>query len=80
MADTLGLMLTLIWTAGFLPSFLEGRNICVLLAKPAPRWVLLVGKYVGVLAFVLFQRRDLRRRHLDGDRLCGPASGIRPTC
>ncbi len=54
-ADTLGLLLTLIWTAGFLPSFLEGRNISVLLAKPAPRWVLLGGKYLGVLAFVLFQ-------------------------
>jgi hypothetical protein len=53
-ADTLGLMLTLIWTAGFLPSFLEGRSISVLLAKPAPRWVLILGKYFGVLAFVLF--------------------------
>jgi ABC-type transport system involved in multi-copper enzyme maturation permease subunit len=53
-ADTLGLLLTLIWTAGFLPSFLEGRNISVLLAKPAPRWVLLLGKYAGVLCFVLF--------------------------
>jgi hypothetical protein len=53
-ADTLGLLLTLIWTAGFLPSFLERRNICVLLAKPAPRWALLLGKYIGVLAFVLF--------------------------
>jgi ABC-type transport system involved in multi-copper enzyme maturation permease subunit len=52
-ADTLGVLLTLIWTAGFLPSFLEGRNICVLLAKPAPRWVLLLGKYLGVLSFVL---------------------------
>ena len=53
-ADTLGLLLTLIWTAGFLPSFLEGRHLCVLLAKPAPRWALLWGKYLGVLAFVLF--------------------------
>ena len=53
-ADTLGLLLTLVWTAGFLPSFLEGRNIAVLLAKPAPRWVLILGKYLGVLAFVLF--------------------------
>jgi len=52
-ADTLGLMLTLVWTAGFLPSFLDGRNISVLLAKPAPRWVLLLGKYTGVLTFVL---------------------------
>ena len=54
-ADTLGLLLTLIWTAGFLPGFLEGRSISVLLAKPAPRWVLIFGKYLGVLAFVLVQ-------------------------
>jgi hypothetical protein len=53
-ADTLGLMLTLIWTAGFLPGFLEARNISVLLAKPAPRCALLLGKYIGVLSFVLF--------------------------
>jgi hypothetical protein len=54
-ADTLGLLLTLIWTAGFLPGFLEGRSVCILLAKPSPRWVLLLGKYFGVLSFVLFQ-------------------------
>jgi ABC-2 family transporter protein len=53
-ADTLGLLLTLIWTAGFLPGFLDGRSISVLLAKPAPRSVLILGKYVGVLSFVLF--------------------------
>ncbi len=52
-ADTLGLLLALIWTAGFLPSFLDASSISVLLAKPAPRWVLLAGKYTGVLAFVL---------------------------
>lgn len=52
-ADTLGLLLTLVWTAGFLPGFLDPRAISVLLAKPVPRWVLLLGKYVGVLAFVL---------------------------
>ncbi len=52
-ADTLGLLLTLIWTAGFLPGFLEGRSVAVLLAKPVPRWSLLVGKYIGVLCFVL---------------------------
>jgi len=53
-ADTVGLLLTLIWTAGFLPGFLDGRGISVLLAKPAPRWLLLVGKFTGVLAFVAF--------------------------
>jgi hypothetical protein len=52
-ADTLGLLLTLVWTAGFLPGFLDGRSVSVLLAKPTPRWCLLLGKYVGVLAFVL---------------------------
>ncbi len=52
-AGTLGLLLTLVWTAGFLPGFLDTRAITVLLAKPVPRWCLLVGKYVGVLAFVL---------------------------
>lgn len=52
-ADTLGLMLALIWTAGLLPTFLDPRSVSVLLAKPAPRWVLIVGKYAGVLAFVL---------------------------
>ena len=54
-ADTLGLLLTLVWTAGFLPAFLAPQSIAVLLAKPVPRWGLLAGKYLGVLAFVLAQ-------------------------
>jgi ABC-type transport system involved in multi-copper enzyme maturation permease subunit len=54
-ADSAGLVLILVWTAGFLPSFLEPSAAAVLLAKPVPRWILLVGKYVGVLAFVLCQ-------------------------
>jgi hypothetical protein len=54
-ADTLGLLLALVWTAGFLPAFLDPRSVTVLLARPAPRWLLLLGKYVGVLAFVLVQ-------------------------
>lgn len=51
-ADTLGLLLALVWTAGFLPGFLDPRSVSVLLARPAPRWLLLAGKYMGVLAFV----------------------------
>lgn len=51
-ADTLGILLALIWTAGFLPGFLEHSSIAVLLAKPLPRWSLLLGKFLGVLAFV----------------------------
>jgi hypothetical protein len=54
-ADTLGLLLALVWTAGFLPPFLEPQAISVLLVKPVPRWGLLLGKYLGVLAFVLLQ-------------------------
>jgi len=54
-ADTAGIFLVLIWTAGFLPTFLEPSQATVLLAKPVPRWSLLVGKYLGVLAFVFVQ-------------------------
>jgi len=54
-ADTAGIFLVLIWTAGFLPTFLDPNQITVLLAKPVPRWSLLVGKYFGVVAFVLVQ-------------------------
>jgi ABC-type transport system involved in multi-copper enzyme maturation permease subunit len=54
-AGTAGLVLALVWTAGFLPEFLQPSAASVLLAKPVPRWSLLVGKYLGVLAFVTFQ-------------------------
>lgn len=54
-ADGLGIILALVWTAGFLPTFLEPSAASVLLCKPVPRWSLLVGKYLGVLAFVAFQ-------------------------
>jgi ABC-type transport system involved in multi-copper enzyme maturation permease subunit len=52
---TLGLLLTLVWTAAFLPEFLQPSSASVLLAKPVPRWALLLGKYLGVVAFVAFQ-------------------------
>jgi ABC-type transport system involved in multi-copper enzyme maturation permease subunit len=51
-ADTVGVLLALLWTAGFLPTFLEPHAVTVLLAKPAPRWTLLAGKYLGVVLFV----------------------------
>ena len=54
-ADTVGLLFALIWTAAFLPTFLEPGSVTVLLAKPIPRWSLLAGKYLGVIAFVAFQ-------------------------
>lgn len=54
-ADTAGIFLVLIWTAGFLPTFLDPNQVTVLLAKPVPRWSLLIGKYLGVIAFVVVQ-------------------------
>jgi ABC-type transport system involved in multi-copper enzyme maturation permease subunit len=51
-AGTLGLLLALVWTAGFVPSFLEPSAASVLLAKPVTRAQLLLAKYVAVLAFV----------------------------
>ena len=54
-ADTVGVLLTLLWTAGFLPTFLEPQAATVLLAKPAPRWSILLGKYLGVVLFVTLQ-------------------------
>jgi hypothetical protein len=54
-ADAVGLILALTWTAGFLPSFLDASAAAVLLVKPIPRWSLLAGKCLGVLAFVAIQ-------------------------
>lgn len=54
-ADTIGILFALIWTAGFLPSFLEPQSAAVMLAKPAPRWAILVGKYFGVVLFATSQ-------------------------
>jgi ABC-type transport system involved in multi-copper enzyme maturation permease subunit len=54
-ADAAGLLLALIWTAGFLPTFLEPSAAAVMFSKPVPRCWLLLGKYLGVLAFVGFQ-------------------------
>ena len=54
-ASYLGFLLTVLWTAGFLPEFLQPSNASVLFAKPVPRWTLLVGKYLGVVSFVAFQ-------------------------
>lgn len=53
-AGAMGILLCLTWTSGFLPGFLDPKAISVLLAKPPSRRALLTGKYLGVLAFVLF--------------------------
>ncbi|SRR5581483_3424072 len=54
-ADAGGLLLALIWTAGFLPTFLDANAVAVLLTKPLPRWLLVTGKTLGVLVFIAFQ-------------------------
>ena len=51
----IGFLLALIWTAGFVPDFLQPSAASVLFAKPIPRWTLIVGKYLGVVAFVAVQ-------------------------
>ena len=65
-ADTLGLLLTLVWTAGFLPGFLDPRAVSVLLAKPVPRWGCCWASTSGVLGLRAGPGRLLRRRHLAG--------------
>ena len=47
--------LALVWTAGFVPTFLEPAAASVLFAKPLARWHLLMGKYLGVMTFVAVQ-------------------------
>ncbi len=54
-AGSFGLLLTLVWTAGFVPDFLQPGSASVLLAKPAPRWLILSGKFAGVVLFVALQ-------------------------
>ena len=51
-AGTFGLLLALVWTAGFMPTFLETGAIAVLIAKPVKRRTLFLGKYVGVMFFM----------------------------
>jgi ABC-type transport system involved in multi-copper enzyme maturation permease subunit len=55
MCGMIGMVLAIIWTAGFLPTFLEPSAAAVLLVKPVPRWQLIVGKYLGVVIFVGIQ-------------------------
>jgi ABC-type transport system involved in multi-copper enzyme maturation permease subunit len=54
-AGAVGTLASLIWTAGFVPAFLDPSTAPVLLAKPVPRSLLLLGKCVGVFCFVAFE-------------------------
>jgi hypothetical protein len=50
--NTLGMVLALVATAGFLPNFLEPRQSLILFAKPPPRWQMLIARYVAICCFV----------------------------
>jgi len=54
-ADTVGVLLALVWTASFLPTFLEPAGVTVLLAKPVSRGWILAGKTASVVAAVGIQ-------------------------
>lgn len=47
-----GLLIALVFTAGFIPESLQPSAAAVLLSKPIPRWLFLLGKYLGVVCFV----------------------------
>ena len=47
-AGVVGVLVALIWTAGFVPEALQPGNASVLLAKPVPRWLFLLGKVGSV--------------------------------
>ena len=54
-AGVVGIVLALMWTAGFLPESLQANVAVVQMTRPAPRWLILTGKYLGVVVFVAFQ-------------------------
>jgi hypothetical protein len=54
-ANVAGPILALVFTAGFLPSFTDPSAALILLAKPVPRWLMFVGRFVGVLTFFTVQ-------------------------
>ena len=48
-ANTAGLLLALAFTAGVLPAFTDPNTALILLAKPLPRRLMFLGKFLGVL-------------------------------
>jgi ABC-type transport system involved in multi-copper enzyme maturation permease subunit len=54
-AGTGGVLLLLLWASSLVPEFLQPANAAVLLTKPPPYWLVLAGKYLGVMLFVAVQ-------------------------
>lgn len=51
---SVGVILAIVATAGFIPGFMDKSAIGVLVAKPLPRWRLFMGRYLGGMSFILF--------------------------
>ena len=51
---SIGIILAIVATAGFIPGFIEKGSVGVLVAKPIPRWRLFLGRYLGSMTFILF--------------------------
>jgi len=49
-----GIILVIIATAGFFPTWMEHGAIDVIVSKPMTRWKLFLGRYLGTMAFILF--------------------------
>lgn len=54
-ANTLGILLAIVFTSGFIPAFVDPNSAMILLAKPMPRWQMLAGRVLGVLLFFALQ-------------------------
>ncbi len=52
---TIGVVLTIIATAGFFVDFIRKGAIELTMSKPLARWQLFAGRYFGALTFILFQ-------------------------
>lgn len=51
---SVGMILSIIATAGFLPHLLEKGSIEIVVSKPIARWKLFLGRYLGGVSFVFF--------------------------
>ncbi len=49
---SIGLFIAILVTSGMIPEMFEPGSLNLLLSKPVPRWLLLLGKFVGGCAFI----------------------------
>ncbi len=74
-AGTLGLLLALVWTAGFVPTFLEPSAASVLLAKPVRTLATASRQVFWCVGFRGVPGGALRRLDVAGPWVCEPMSG-----